>query len=161
MAMQWSGGLVRIHARLRRRLSRRIILVAGLSFAAVALMLAAFGPAAAEAITLATSRQPSPYAELYFLAPDRLPQQLLTGTSGRFGFAVVSHGQPQATYHYVVTQHTGAAQSQLSQGELSLVDGESAYRYGLMIGNGAETVVSVELTNSALAPETIRFRSRP
>ena len=55
------------------------------------------------AFKLATTRQPEPFTELYFVKPEALPRQIDAGKAYTQSFAIANHENQTVTYTYQVS----------------------------------------------------------
>jgi uncharacterized membrane protein len=82
----------------------------------------------ANAITLATTRQPEGYTELWFnaSAAHPLPSSAPAGKATQFSFHIANHETRSVTYRYLVTLAVANSVAQIGAGTVTLGDGKSA-----------------------------------
>ena len=102
------------------RLRTRLLLVV-LVLLAVLAIVCAYPGQLADAVTLATTRLPEGYSQLYFANQTQLPTQVKPGVAASFNFDLINLQGSTQNYQYVVTQ--GA--SVIAQGSITLQDGAS------------------------------------
>jgi hypothetical protein len=118
----------------RPRLTRgKIALLAGSSLAVVAaLVLGALmvmpslrKTEAAQALTLATTKQPEQYTELYFINPTNLPKTVKAGVAEGFAYRVINHQGRTVTYHARTTMVANGQAAVLGTTSFTLQPGQT------------------------------------
>jgi len=135
----------------------RWVAVAAICIAAAGLGIA-FPHQIAHQITLAVTRQPTPYTELFFSDPQSLPSSLSLSAPNLFGFTVVNHEEHDTVYSYVVTLVSSHGGSTIAHGRIDLRNNMSATRLVNVrpTQRATEYVTTVNLQGRS---ETIRFRA--
>ena len=105
----------------------RWVVVAAICIAATGLGIA-FPHQIAHQISLAVTRQPTPFTELYFGNPNGLPKSLSLSRPNLFGFTVVNHEGHDTVYSYVVTLASSHGDSTIAQGRIDLRNSKGATR---------------------------------
>jgi hypothetical protein len=124
MAVERSAAAVttQLHRRAALHASRWVALAAACTVA-IALGIA-FPHQIAHQIALSTTREPTPFTELYFSDPNSLPRLLSISRPNIFGFTVVNHEGRSATYSYVVTLASSHGASSIAHGRVDVKDNE-------------------------------------
>lgn len=114
--------------RWRRRLFRRsTVALAAVLLGVIAIL--AVGPrAVARQLELSFVRQPSPYTELFFVAPDELPRDFGKARTGTFQFAIRNFEGKAVEYRYVSTLQTAGGVATIGSGAATLADRQTATR---------------------------------
>lgn len=142
--------------RWRRRLFRRsTVALAAVLLGVIAIL--AVGPrAVARQLELSFVRQPSPYTELFFVAPDELPTNPGAAPGGTFRISIRNLEGKAVDYRYVCTLQTAGAAVTIGSGAVSLANGHTATRTVLMpvVPTAGRFEVSVSLVGRS---ESIDF----
>ncbi len=111
-----------------------------------------------QTLRLATTKQPSPFSELYFAEPSKLPKTLTPGQMAELSFVITNHEAAARKYRYqvlIIKSGTVVAQT---EGEVTLRDGQSSRQLGTIpaavAGEHLQVVVRLPEKN-----QEIRFRT--
>lgn len=111
---------------------KRILLRAGaavlISAAIVGGLAVAFPKQFAHQIAISTTRQPTPYTQLFFTDPSALPKDLTVDRVNTFAFTVINDEGHAENYHYVITLTTGKSHEIVGEGSLEVGNNQRATR---------------------------------
>lgn len=79
----------------------------------------------AQSLVRATTRQPEPLTELYFINPASLPSHMTAGTNQTISYRVANHENQPTTYHARVTLVQNGQLTVIQTKTFSLADGAS------------------------------------
>ena len=110
------------HHRLMRLIASGFVLISALCIYEL------FPTQVEHAVTLATTRQPEAFTQLYFDHQDKLPLSVKPGTNSYFVFQITNHESKTVTYHYQILQSSTTDSVVIGGGTVTLNDGDFAHK---------------------------------
>ena len=93
--------------------------------AGILIVIILISPVAKKVVALATTHQPERLTELYFRNYNAIPKHVTAGTTFSIPFSVVNHEARAMVYHYQIWQNVNGLSTLLSDGTVSLEDGQT------------------------------------
>lgn len=111
-----------------RRLARGWWLALAVALAIAVGLVAAFPHQVAHQVSLAVTKHPEPFTELYFSNPRSLPKALSVSQPNPFGFTIVNHEGHDTAYSYIVTMTSARGSAVIARGKVDLRNNSTATR---------------------------------
>ena len=109
-----------------RRGNFTLFLAAIVGIISLTFTLAISTPTGAEALVLATTKQPQPQTQVYFNDSPHLPTTLAASQAATFSFHITNNEAKTLTYRYFVLDHAPSGDTPISAGSVTLTNGQSA-----------------------------------